>query len=73
MANNITAQNITSSFSYRVKTRRKPFNWRNVRYISFLRLYKFLSYTHGSNRLDLGGTTGVYPSIVARWRVSLPS
>jgi len=64
---------ITSSFSKREKMRRNPFRRRNNLSISLRRLYIWRSYTHGSRRVDNGGTTGVNPRARANWRVSLPS
>ena len=36
-------------------------------------LYSARSYSQGSMRLDLGGTTGIIPKSRTSWRVSLPS
>ncbi len=64
---------MTSSFSKREKIRRNPFKRRNSRSISLRRLYISRSYSQGWSRLRFGGTTGVYPSAKANWRVSSPS
>ncbi len=68
----IKARNITSSFSNREKMRRKPLRRRNRRPTSFLRLYIFRSFSHGSRRFLLGGTTGMKPRSSASCRVSSP-
>ncbi len=47
-----------SNFSKREKMRRKPLRRRKSLSISFRFLYKARSYSHGSMRLDLGGTSG---------------
>ena len=49
----------TSSFSKRVKIRRKPYKRRNNRSTSFRLLSVALSYAQGSTRFWRGGTTGV--------------
>ncbi len=64
---------ITSSFSKREKTRRKPFRRRNNLSISLRRFYMWPSYCQGSTRVANGATTGVNPRARANWRVSLPS
>ena len=63
----------TSSFSTRVKIRRKPFTRRNNRSTSFRLLSVALSYAQGSTRCWRGGPTGVYPNAAARCRGSSPS
>ena len=64
---------ITSSFSKREKTLRKPLRRRNNLSISLRRLYMWRSYCQGSTRVAKGGTTGVNPRARANWRVPLPS
>ncbi len=69
----IKARKMTSSFSNLEKMRRNPFSLRKSRSTSLRFLYSSRSYSHGSSRLDLGGTTGIMPRSSTSCRVSLPS
>ncbi len=64
---------MTSSWSKREKTRRKPLSRRNRRSTSWRRRYRFRSYSQGVMRRLFGGTTGVKPRSATRRRVSSSS
>jgi len=52
---------VSSSLSYRVNTWQSFLIFRKLRSTTFLPLYRFLLYLHGSFRLLFGGTTGRIP------------
>ena len=72
-AKTMNPRNMTSSFSKRENTRRKPLSRRNRRSTSLRLLYSSRSYFQGAVRLLFGGTTGVKPRSTASCRVSSSS
>ena len=71
-ANAMKALSVSSSLSYRVNTWQSFLIFRKLRSTTFLPLYRFLLYLHGSFRLLFGGTTGRIPHCFAFARQASP-